>query len=196
MVSQQVSFVERLSLSQRVPYRRFHCIPVDIALLVMDKCTKEKNDRDDVSFQMSFDYEFVEDFYVERPAEDNTTPPPIGGVANVRFSGSGRGSWVGVPGKREEGEVVELRDVTVLEDGKTEKEEESGVKGVAQSDEDGYVVITGVPPPLSVTISRDKLMSLLCDVSLVLFREDEWKPREYDKQNHVLSIMVGHHHSI
>ena len=26
MVSQQVSFVERLSLSQRVPYRRFHCI--------------------------------------------------------------------------------------------------------------------------------------------------------------------------
>ena len=26
MVPQQVSFVERLSLSQRVPYRRFHCI--------------------------------------------------------------------------------------------------------------------------------------------------------------------------
>ena len=27
MVPQQVSFVERSSLSQRVPYRRFHCIP-------------------------------------------------------------------------------------------------------------------------------------------------------------------------
>ena len=27
MVPQQVSFVERLSLSQRVPYRRFHCNP-------------------------------------------------------------------------------------------------------------------------------------------------------------------------
>ena len=27
MVPQQVSFVERLSLSQRVPYRRFHCKP-------------------------------------------------------------------------------------------------------------------------------------------------------------------------
>ena len=26
MVLQQVSFVERLSLSQRVPYQRFHCI--------------------------------------------------------------------------------------------------------------------------------------------------------------------------
>ena len=26
MVSQQVSFVERASLSQRVPYQRFHCI--------------------------------------------------------------------------------------------------------------------------------------------------------------------------
>ena len=26
MVPQQVSFVERSSLSQRVPYRRFHCI--------------------------------------------------------------------------------------------------------------------------------------------------------------------------
>ena len=26
MVPQQVSFVERLSLSQRVPYQRFHCI--------------------------------------------------------------------------------------------------------------------------------------------------------------------------
>ena len=26
MVPQQVSFVERLSLSQMVPYRRFHCI--------------------------------------------------------------------------------------------------------------------------------------------------------------------------
>ena len=29
MVPQQVSFVERLSLSQRVPYRSFHCIVVD-----------------------------------------------------------------------------------------------------------------------------------------------------------------------
>ena len=28
MVPQQVSFVERLSLSQRVPYRRFHCIAI------------------------------------------------------------------------------------------------------------------------------------------------------------------------
>ena len=28
MVLQQVSLVERLSLSQRVPYRRFHCIHV------------------------------------------------------------------------------------------------------------------------------------------------------------------------
>ena len=26
MVPQQMSFVEKLSLSQRVPYRRFHCI--------------------------------------------------------------------------------------------------------------------------------------------------------------------------
>ena len=30
MVLQQVSFVERLSLSQRVPYRRFHCIAICI----------------------------------------------------------------------------------------------------------------------------------------------------------------------
>ena len=28
MVLQQVSLVERLSLSQRVPYRRFHCIAI------------------------------------------------------------------------------------------------------------------------------------------------------------------------
>ena len=33
MVPQQVSFVERLSLSQRVPYRRFHCTHYILSVL-------------------------------------------------------------------------------------------------------------------------------------------------------------------
>lgn len=37
----------------------------DIAMLVLEKCTKEKNDRDDINFAMSFDYEFVEDFHMK-----------------------------------------------------------------------------------------------------------------------------------
>ena len=35
MVPQQVSFVERLSLSQRVPYQRFHCISMVLQLSVL-----------------------------------------------------------------------------------------------------------------------------------------------------------------
>ena len=36
MVPQQVSFVERLSLSQRVPYQRFHCTHYIIHRVVTD----------------------------------------------------------------------------------------------------------------------------------------------------------------
>ena len=122
---------------------------------MLDKCTAEKNDRDDVSFEMSFDYEFVEDFFVEKQAEDETMPPA--GVPNVRFSGGSRREGVpGVRGEREDGEtaVVELTDVTVVEEGKDgeEKEEEDHhlMGGVGETEEDGYLVITDAPPPLSV----------------------------------------------
>ena len=182
----------------------FVCTTADLAQLVLDKCTHEKNDRDDVGFQMSFDYEFVEDFYVERPIEDSTTPPPTGGV---RFSGGRRGSWEGVPpgmrrrrGEGEAGEtaVVELRDVTVVEEGKAEEEEEEEEKDyemsrLAQTDEDGYVVLAGSPPPLSVVYIADVHGCFICCVLFV--RKDEWKPREYDKRNHVLNIMVSVSHS-
>jgi len=32
-------------------------------MLVLQKCTVEKNDCDNVTFEISFDYEFVEDFH-------------------------------------------------------------------------------------------------------------------------------------
>ena len=105
----------------------------------MDKCTQEKSDRDDISFEISFDYEFVEDFYVERPTQQQTTPTatPTNNIPNVLFSGGGRGLREGEVGGGEETEVVELRDVTVVEEGKVEGEESDGVRGGAsQSGED------------------------------------------------------------
>ena len=35
---------------------------IDVALLVLEKCTEEKFTRDDEDFEMNFNYEFVEDF--------------------------------------------------------------------------------------------------------------------------------------
>ena len=134
--------VQSCALGSSYTYFSHWFSPTDIALLVMDKCTQEKSDRDDVSFEISFDYEFVEDFYVERPTQQQTTPTatPTNNIPNVFFSGGGRGLREGEVGGGEETEVVELRDVTVVEEGKVEKvegEESDGVRGGAsQSGED------------------------------------------------------------
>ena len=129
-------------------------LSTDIALLVMDKCTQEKNDRDDVSFEMSFDYEFVEDFYIEQPG---TTPTatPTSTVSNVLFSRGGRESreaMVAGEGEREEG-VIELRDVKIVEEGKKEDEkEEAGVQEEAlQSGEDVPDIASSSQPQLVYT---------------------------------------------
>ena len=90
---------------------------IDIAMLVLEKCTEERNDRDDVSFEMTFDYEFVEDFYVDRSTEHKTTPT---NATNVVFNGTRSGSLQGRRnGDGEYGEtaVVELREVKVMVDG-------------------------------------------------------------------------------
>ena len=88
----------------------------DIALVVLDKCTEENFDRDDVHFTMKFDYEFVEDFYVERPDQPTSTEPTA--TTNVVFRGNGKGSLDSIPGEakeRGEGEgEVELKEVKVV----------------------------------------------------------------------------------
>ena len=57
-----------------------HC-DADIALVVLDKCTVEKKDRDDVNFEMSFDYEFVEDFC----SDSRETTPTSATQAQAHF---------------------------------------------------------------------------------------------------------------
>ena len=87
---------------------------------MLEKCTEERNDRDDVNFEMFFDYEFVEDFYVDRSGERQAN------ATNVVFREAGRsGSLDRVPGagRGEEGgdgetAAVELREVAVVVDGK------------------------------------------------------------------------------
>lgn len=100
-------------------YSDFHAAYVyivDIALVVLDKCTEENFDRDDVHFTMKFDYEFVEDFYVERPKQPTSSQPTT--ITNVVFRGNGKGSLDSIPGEEkergeEEGEV-ELKEVKVV----------------------------------------------------------------------------------
>ena len=116
---------------------------------MIEKCTVEKNDRDDVSFEMSFDYEFVEDFYVDRSNQEKTTPTI--NATNVIFSG---GRQEGVPGTREEGEktaVVELRDVTVVKEGEEDGGEE---KENDQLDGGDDPAISGSSPPVLVINPR------------------------------------------
>ena len=91
----------------------------DIALLVLEKCTEEKNDRDDANFEMLFDYEFVEDFYVDRdksPRQQSSQRRT--GTTNALVSGRGGGSVESLPGsgKGEEGKKaeVELKEVRVV----------------------------------------------------------------------------------
>ena len=110
-----------------------HCA-ADIALVVLDKCTVEKKDRDDVNFEMSFDYEFVEDFCSD---SRETTPTSATNRVSSGSVGRGRGEE-GVPGVRGGGvtEGVELREVKVME-GKAaedEGEEEEKVAGVDDTD--------------------------------------------------------------
>ena len=86
--------------------------------MVLDKCTEENFDRDDVHFTMKFDYEFVEDFYVERPDQPTSSEPTTTSTANVVFRGNGKGSLDSIPGEvkekgEEEGEV-ELKEVKVV----------------------------------------------------------------------------------
>ena len=47
---------------------------VDIAMLVLEKCTEERNDRDDVSFEMTFDYEFKISMWID---QQNIRPHPL-----------------------------------------------------------------------------------------------------------------------
>ena len=82
----------------------------DIALLVLKKC---KN------FEMLFDYEFVEDFYVDRdksPRQQSRQRRT--GTTNALVSGRGGGSVESLPGsgKGEEGKKaeVELKEVRVV----------------------------------------------------------------------------------
>ena len=119
-----------------------HYVPTlytDIALLVLEKCTEEKNDRDDANFEMLFDYEFVEDFYV---GDRDKSPRQLSsqrrtGTTNALVSGSGGGSVESLPGtgKGEEGKKaeVELKEVRVVAG---DEDQEAKVVGKRSAAED------------------------------------------------------------
>lgn len=98
-------------------------IPSDIAMLVLEKCTKENKDRDDIAFTMTFDYEFVEDFYT------GTRKEPVG-ASNQIFGNTGTDSGDVYLGEDEDGEGVELQEVVTQTDGgkKTLQREKAGTK--------------------------------------------------------------------
>ena len=93
-------------------------IPSDIAMLVLEKCTKENKDRDDIAFTMTFDYEFVEDFYT------GTKKEPVG-ASNQIFGNAVTDSAIYL-GEDE----VELQDFATETDGgkKTLQREKAGTK--------------------------------------------------------------------
>lgn len=91
-------------------------------MLVLEKCTKENKDRDDIAFTMTFDYEFVEDFYT------GTRKEPVG-ASNQIFGNTGTDSAIYL-GEDEDGEGVELQDFATETDGgkKTLQREKAGTK--------------------------------------------------------------------
>ena len=110
----------------------------DIALLVLEKCTEEKNDRDDANFEMLFDYEFVEDFCVDR----DKSPRQLSsqrrtGTTNALISGSGGGSVESLPGtgKGEEGKKaeVELKEVRVVAGDEDQEAKVVGKRSAAEN---------------------------------------------------------------
>ena len=128
----------------------FIIVYADIALVVLDKCTREINDRDDVHFEMEFDYEFVEDFYIDG---DDTSPHEKTKLTNVTFCGGGTGSVgsvaASVSGKgRREGGVeaaVELKEVKVL-DSAEDKEDGTTAKRSAARGDDTDGATSSKPP--------------------------------------------------
>ena len=98
-------------------------IPTDIAMLVLEKCTKEDKDRDDITFAMTFDYEFVEDFYT------GTKKEPAG-ASNQIFGNADTDSADVYLGEDEDGGDVELQEVVTQTDGgkKTLQRDKAGTK--------------------------------------------------------------------
>ena len=79
-------------------------------MLVLQKCTMEKNDRDDVTFEMSFDYEFVEDFHKDVKKEPSA-------ASNKTFGDSETDSANVSLGEDEEVDAVQLEEVVTHTDG-------------------------------------------------------------------------------
>lgn len=82
----------------------------DIAMLVLEKCTTEDNDRDDTTFAMSFNYEFVEDFHMDMKREP-------AGASNEIFSNAETDSADAFGGEEGEVDGVELKEVVTHTDG-------------------------------------------------------------------------------
>lgn len=100
----------------------------------------ERNDRDDVSFEMSFDYEFVEDFYVDRAGEKSQATPTPETVTNVPFTGDRRQMRERLENE-EEGEagVIELKEVKVVTENEEKEEKVEEEKEVEDEDEEEEV---------------------------------------------------------
>lgn len=84
-------------------------IPSDIAMLVLEKCTKENKDRDDIAFTMTFDYEFVEDFYT------GTKKEPVGAFNQI-FGNAGTDLADVYLEEDKDVEEVELQEVVTQTD--------------------------------------------------------------------------------
>lgn len=142
----------------------FHPCYLDIALVVLDKCTEERFDRDDVSFEMKFDYEFVEDFYNKRLHQPPSSQPTA--TAKVVFRGSGKGSLDSIPGEvKESGEregEVELKEVKVVTRDHGSDDDGVVVKRSVAGEDDTDDANTSSPPSVVYIIYMHMYSFTIC----------------------------------